>query len=96
MNYSATSSGPSFPNSHPYIGLVENTIHALRLVQAARQGIIPRIVRRLNDSECCEMIISGAVFVFSVQESGIKRWTDSFIWSPSRIEGNFLVSCFRI
>jgi len=38
------------------------------------------------------MITSGAVFVFSVEESGIKRWTDSMVWSPSRIVGNFLVS----
>ncbi|GLB44814.1 putative gti1/Pac2 family protein [Lyophyllum shimeji] len=37
------------------------------------------------------MIKSGAVFVFSVEESGIKRWTDGLLWSPSRIVGNFLV-----
>jgi|SRR5882762_7570540 uncharacterized SAM-binding protein YcdF (DUF218 family) len=91
MDYSATSTSPSFPNATPFVGIVENTIHALRLVQAARQGMIPRIIRRLNDSERREMITSGAVFVFSVEESGIKRWTDSMVWSPSRIVGNFLV-----
>jgi hypothetical protein len=37
------------------------------------------------------MVASGAVFVFSVEESGIKRWTDGLLWSPSRIVGNFLV-----
>jgi hypothetical protein len=37
------------------------------------------------------MITSGAVFVFGVEESGIKRWTDGLLWSPSRIVGNFLV-----
>ena len=37
------------------------------------------------------MIKSGAVFVFSVAESGIKRWTDGMLWSPSRIQWNFLV-----
>lgn len=92
MNYAATSSSSSFPNAKPFIGVVENTIHALRLVHAARQGVIPRIVRRLNDSERRDMIRSGAVFVFSVEESGIKRWTDGRLWSPSRIVGNFLVS----
>jgi len=35
------------------------------------------------------MITSGAVFVFSVEESGIKRWTDSMVWSPSRNCGQF-------
>jgi len=95
MDYAATSSSSSFPNAQPFFGIVENTVHALRLVQAARQGVIPRIVRRLNDSERRKMITSGAVFVFSVEESGIKRWTDGLLWSPSRIVGNFLVGSHR-
>ncbi|KAF9449750.1 hypothetical protein P691DRAFT_811912 [Macrolepiota fuliginosa MF-IS2] len=82
------SSNPDVP---PFIGYVETTVHALRLIHAARQGVIPRITRRLNDSERRTMIKSGAVFVFSVEESGIKRWTDGLLWSPSRIVGNFLV-----
>jgi hypothetical protein len=95
MGYSATSNSPSFPNAQPFVGIVENTIHALRLVQAAKQGLIPRVIRRLNDSERREMITSGAVFVFGVEESGIKRWTDSLVWSPSRIVNNFLVSMLQ-
>ncbi|KAK7032743.1 Gti1/Pac2 family-domain-containing protein [Favolaschia claudopus] len=75
----------------PFYGAVETTMNALRLIHAARQGVIPRITRRLNDSERRTMIKSGAVFVFSVEESGIKRWTDGLLWSPSRIVGNFLV-----
>lgn len=74
-----------------FIGYVETTTDALRLIMAARQGIIPRITRRLNDSERRAMIRSGAVFVFCVEESGIKRWTEGLSWSPSRIVGNFLV-----
>ncbi|PPQ95441.1 hypothetical protein CVT26_008460 [Gymnopilus dilepis] len=82
------SSNPDVP---PFTGYVETTVNALRLIHAARQGVIPRITRRLNDSERRSMIKSGAVFVFSVEESGIKRWTDGLLWSPSRIVGNFLV-----
>ena len=63
------------PDVPPFIGYVETTVDALRLVHAARQGIIPRITRRLNDSERRTMIKSGAIFVFYVQESQIKRWT---------------------
>ncbi|KAF9921672.1 hypothetical protein FBU30_008279 [Linnemannia zychae] len=37
------------------------------------------------------LITPGSVFVFDEQESGIYRWTDGKIWSPSRICGNFLV-----
>ena len=63
------------PDVPPFIGYVETTLNALRLIHAARQGVIPRITRRLNDSERRTMIKSGAVFVFCVQESQIKRWT---------------------
>ena len=65
----------SNPDVPPFIGYVETTVNALRLIHAARQGVIPRITRRLNDNERRTMIKSGAVFVFSVEESGIKRWT---------------------
>ncbi|KAF9475449.1 hypothetical protein BDN70DRAFT_814106 [Pholiota conissans] len=78
-------------DSPSFTGYVETTVNALRLIHAARQGVIPRITRRLNDSERRTMIKSGAVFVFGVEESGIKRWTDGLLWSPSRIVGNFLV-----
>jgi len=37
------------------------------------------------------LIMPGSVFVFDERESGIYRWTDGRIWSPSRICGNFLV-----
>ncbi|KAI0059237.1 hypothetical protein BV25DRAFT_1809483 [Artomyces pyxidatus] len=83
---------PSLNNSFEhFVGFVETTTDALRLIMAARQGIIPRITRRLNDSERRSMIKSGSVFVFCVEESGIKRWTEGLSWSPSRIVGNFLV-----
>ncbi|KAG6831503.1 hypothetical protein H0H92_009771 [Tricholoma furcatifolium] len=65
----------SNPEIPPFTGYVETTLHALRLIHAARQGVIPRITRRLNDAERRTMIKAGAVFVFSVEESGIKRWT---------------------
>ncbi|VDB84709.1 unnamed protein product [Peniophora sp. CBMAI 1063] len=81
---------PAHQPTH-FVGLVETTTDALRLIMAARQGIIPRITRRLNESERRSMIKSGAVFVFSVEESGIRRWTEGLAWSPSRIVGNFLV-----
>jgi Gti1/Pac2 family transcription factor len=65
----------SNPEVPPFVGYVETTVNALRLIHAARQGVIPRITRRLNDNERRSMIKSGSVFVFSVEESGIKRWT---------------------
>lgn len=80
-----------YPNSRPCVGFVDSTVHALRLILAAREGVILRIICCLNDTERKELVISGTVFVFAVEESEIKRWTDSHRWSPSRIIGNFLV-----
>ena len=74
----------------PWSGWIETTGDALLILEAARRGLIPRVTRRLVDSER-KMITSGSVFVFDEDESGIKRWTDGFVWSPSRILGNFLV-----
>ncbi|KII91801.1 hypothetical protein PLICRDRAFT_38641 [Plicaturopsis crispa FD-325 SS-3] len=75
---------------YSFSGHAETTLEALRLVLAARQGIVSRVTRRLNETER-RAIRSGAVFIFDPVESSIKRWTDGLIWSPSRIVGNFLV-----
>ena len=91
MQGSPLSSSSIYPNAQPFFGIVGTTVQALRLVHAARLGVIPRVLRRLNGMERNEMIVSGAVFVFSVEESGIRRWTDGRLFSPSRIDGNFLV-----
>ena len=74
----------------PWSGWIETTGDALLILEAARRGLIPRVTRRLVDTER-KMITSGSVFVFDEDESGIKRWTDGFYWSPSRILGNFLL-----
>ncbi|KAF7972394.1 hypothetical protein HWV62_18038 [Athelia sp. TMB] len=84
------STSPTHPHARPFHGAVDNTVDALRLVAAARRGVIPRVLRRLNDVERRALVVSGAVFVFAVGESRIKRWTDGRVWSPSRIDGNFL------
>ncbi|KAF7361005.1 Global transcription regulator sge1 [Mycena sanguinolenta] len=75
----------------PWSGWIETTGDALLILEAARRGLIPRVTRRLHDTERPHMISSGAVFVFDEGESGIKRWTDGCFWSPSRILGNFLI-----
>jgi hypothetical protein len=92
MQYAPLSSSSRYPNAQPFIGVVETTEQALRLVHAAWLGIIPRVLRRLNDMERNRMIVSGAVFIFSAEESGIRRWTDGRLFLSSRIDGNFLVS----
>lgn len=83
-----TSSRPA--HSPPFTGFIETTYDALLVFEAGRRGLIPRVTRRLTEDER-SMVKSGAVFIFDESESGIKRWTDGLIWSPSRILGNFLV-----
>jgi len=77
-------------NVGPWTGFIETTGDALLILEAARQGVIPRVTRRLVEAER-KMIGSGSIFVFDEEESGIRRWTDGCFWSPSRILGNFLV-----
>ncbi|KAI8604577.1 gluconate transport inducer 1/Pac2, partial [Dissophora ornata] len=78
-------------------GRIDDTLDALIILEACRQGVLPKINRRLLAAERGELkdspslISPGSVFVFDEEESGICRWTDGRIWSPSRICGNFLV-----
>lgn len=85
----------SNPEIPPFTGYVETTVNALRLIHAARSGVIPRITRRLNDAERRSMIKSGAVFVFSVEESGIKRWTGQYLQAVRRFQEGltYLAAC---
>ncbi|GAB1522070.1 Global transcription regulator sge1 [Rhizoctonia solani] len=94
MSPSSTNSPPSRSEpvwtEPPCSWFIETTEDALLILEAARRGLIPRVTRRLVDRER-RMITSGSVFVFDEDESGIKRWTDGLLWSPSRILGNFLL-----
>ncbi|KAG0164299.1 hypothetical protein DFQ28_010538 [Apophysomyces sp. BC1034] len=71
-------------------GYIETTQDVLLVFEGCRRGLLPRICRRLQERER-KLIRSGSVFVFDERESGIKRWTDGRVWSPSRILGNFLI-----
>ncbi|KAG2184040.1 hypothetical protein INT44_009051 [Umbelopsis vinacea] len=72
---------------HGYVG---STQDVLLIFEACRRGMLPKIHRRLQEKER-GLIQSGAIFVFDEHDSGIKRWTDGYNWSPSRILGNFLI-----
>ncbi|KAL7320728.1 Global transcription regulator sge1 [Mucor circinelloides] len=78
------------PINETFYGFIESTTDALLVFEACRRGKLPKISRRLQDRERGS-IKSGTVFVFDERESGIKRWTDGLVWSPSRILGNFLI-----
>ncbi|GAA5866334.1 hypothetical protein JCM3774_006619 [Rhodotorula dairenensis] len=72
-------------------GFVETTLDALLVLEGCRRGFLPKITRRLQEFEKRALVVSGAVFVFHEEETGIKRWTDGLSWSPSRTLDNFLV-----
>ncbi|KAG0735549.1 hypothetical protein G6F57_007338 [Rhizopus arrhizus] len=78
------------PITETFHGFIETTTDTLLVFEACRQGILPKINRRLQERER-GAVKSGTVFVFDEKESGIKRWTDGLVWSPSRILGNFLI-----
>lgn len=52
---------------------------------------MPRLTRRMNEYERRMLVKSGAVFCYSIEESGVRRFTDGKRWTDSRIHGNFLV-----
>ncbi|KAG0339934.1 hypothetical protein BG000_001019, partial [Podila horticola] len=72
---------------------IEDTLDALVIFEACRQGVLPKLHRRLCAAAKLETRHTSwrSVFVFDEGEAKICRWTDGRIWSPSRICGNFLV-----
>ncbi|CAE6521625.1 unnamed protein product [Rhizoctonia solani] len=71
--------------------MLKSTKDALLIIEAAERGLFPRLVRRLTEQERAQSIYSGAVLVYDEFESHIRRFTDTLVWSPSRIIGNYLV-----
>ena len=76
-------------NMETYSGHVRTPQDAIILFEACRNGILPRVQRRLSEKER-QSIKSGSVFVWDEQEAGMRRWTDGKSWSASRVSGSFL------
>lgn len=80
----------SQPTANVFRGWIKTTEDALLVFEAARKGIVPRVTRRFHKLEKDSILTSGVVVVFTEEESGIKRWTDPYLWSASRVMGNFV------
>lgn len=72
-----------------YHGYVRTPADAIKLFEACRLGLLPRVQRRLSEKER-QSISSGSVFVWDEREAGMRRWTDGKSWSASRVSGSFL------
>ncbi|KAL2257716.1 hypothetical protein VTK26DRAFT_9264 [Humicola hyalothermophila] len=72
-----------------YYGHVRTPVDAIKLFEACRLGLLPRVQRRLSEKER-QAIRSGSVFVWDEREAGMRRWTDGKSWSASRVSGSFL------
>jgi hypothetical protein len=90
-SFASPPSGSAPPVQPSWHGFIHTTHDALIVLEACLQGKLNHISRRPHDRERSNLIVSGNVFVYEENASGIKRWTDGTTWSPSRIMGNFLV-----
>ncbi|KAH8723291.1 Gti1/Pac2 family-domain-containing protein, partial [Phaeosphaeriaceae sp. PMI808] len=72
-------------------GFLDTTEDAMTVVEASIQGRLNHISRRPHGKEKVEMLTSGTVLVYEENASGIKRWTDTVHWSPSRALNSFLI-----
>lgn len=72
------------------VGCAHTEIECGLILEQAVMGRIRRIRRRMNERER-RCIKAGDIFVYSEEESKIKRWTDSRKWSPSRVHGSFMM-----
>jgi hypothetical protein len=70
-------------------GTIRTSADAIKIFEACRLGLLPRVQRRLSERER-QAIRPGSVFVWDEHESGMRRWTDGKAWSASRVAGSFL------
>ncbi|ELA41630.1 uncharacterized protein VICG_01378 [Vittaforma corneae ATCC 50505] len=73
-----------------YYGCIHSETECKSLIEKAKKGEILTVKKRLNQREKT-LIRPGSVFVYTEEESNVKRWTDKKEWSPSRVQGCFLV-----
>ncbi|SCZ88069.1 BZ3500_MvSof-1268-A1-R1_Chr2-1g04168 [Microbotryum saponariae] len=73
-----------------YFGTITTVQDAQVILEASKQGILPRVTRRLTDDERIQFVKPGACFCWEEEEAGIRRWTDHIKWTPSRVSGAFL------
>lgn len=73
-----------------YIGCLHSEMECSKIISLAMENIMFRLKRRLNEKEK-RLIRPGYAFIYLEQESGIMRWTDSKLWTPSRALGPFMM-----
>ncbi|KAI5180982.1 hypothetical protein NEOKW01_1223 [Nematocida sp. AWRm80] len=72
------------------IGPLYTEEECLKIIDMCRLNILPRVVSRLTEAER-ESIQPGCIYVYEEEESGISRWTDGKLWSPSKVFGKCLI-----
>lgn len=89
MGFNQSPAEHLYSTMETYIGHVRTPADAIKLFEACRLGLLPRVQRRLSEKER-QSIRSGSVFVWDEREAGMRRWTDGKSWSASRVSGSFL------
>lgn len=80
------------PLWHPtFHGFVETRMDGLVLFEACLSGELHRVHRYPRDKERKQHVKSGSIFIYEDNVSGIRRWTDGVVWSPSRVLGDFFI-----
>jgi Gti1/Pac2 family transcription factor len=75
-----------------YFGHVRTPADAIKLLEACRIGLLPRLQRRLSEKER-QSIKPGSVFVWDKRETGMHNWTDGKSWSETKGTGGFRTYC---
>lgn len=73
-----------------FTGFIETEADALILIEACIQGFLEFCTCRIPTSKR-SLLKSGHIYLYKELQSSIKRWTDGRNWSPSRIQGKFLI-----
>ncbi|KAG8996223.1 hypothetical protein FRB90_012785 [Tulasnella sp. 427] len=72
-------------------GYLESLSDALIVIEAAKRGLIGRLVTKPSELEKEQYARSGNILIFEESEVGIRRWTDPLTWSETRASPPYFI-----
>lgn len=86
--FSSSTMHAQTPSAHCHLRTPQD---AVLILEAVRQGLLPRCSRRLTGGERSQIGV-GSVWVWEEEETNMRRWTDGRRWGASRVGGGgFLI-----
>lgn len=74
-----------------YTGFVETRDDAMILIMACLRGDLKLVHKRPSWKERPSLLHSGHIYIYEETATGIRRWMDGGLWTPTRVMREFVI-----